>query len=93
MASHPRHRPITSGVPCYHHRGSLWRDNQDGGPCCLIQKCSRTVGHCLTRMLPRPRHFGNRRPIGGSDCHPNDPAAWGAGRGLACLGGTDAANV
>ena len=28
-------------------------------------------------MLPRPRHFGNRRPIGCSDCHPNDPAAWG----------------
>jgi hypothetical protein len=34
-------------------------------------------GHCLTRMLPWPRHFGNRRPIGSSDWHPKDPAAWG----------------
>jgi len=33
-------------------------------------------GHCLTRMLPWPRHFGNRRPIGSSDWHPKDAAAW-----------------
>ena len=47
-------------------------------------------GHCLTRMLPWPRHFGNRRPIGSSDWHPKDPAAWGTGPGPACPGGDSA---
>ena len=89
-----RHLPYVLWTGC--HRVPLRNatrvpgDNYDERRIASSRNVPERSGHCLTRMLPWPRHFGNRRPIGSSDWHPKDPAAWGTGPGPACPGGDSA---
>ena len=76
-----RHLPYVLWTGC--HRVPLRNatrvpgDNYDERRIASSRNVPERSGHCLTRMLPWPRHFGNRRPIGSSDWHPKDAAAWG----------------